>query len=44
MSGYPDRKMTHRGILASGAAFIEKPFTLEKLARAIRTALTASNL
>ena len=39
MSGYTDDEMLRRGLAQPGSAFLEKPFTAERLARAVRDAL-----
>jgi CheY-like chemotaxis protein len=39
MSGYADETLANRGTLEAGMAFIQKPFTLEVLARKIRQVL-----
>ncbi len=39
MSGYTDNVILHHGILEEGIAFIQKPFTLESLARKVREVL-----
>jgi PAS domain S-box-containing protein len=39
MSGYDDDAIALRGVLAPGTAFIEKPFTVEQLARRVREVL-----
>jgi PAS domain S-box-containing protein len=39
MSGYTDDVIVHHGILEDGVHFIQKPFTMDDLARAIRTAM-----
>jgi two-component system, cell cycle sensor histidine kinase and response regulator CckA len=39
MSGYTDDSISNSGILASKTAFIEKPFTPDKLARKVREVL-----
>jgi two-component system cell cycle sensor histidine kinase/response regulator CckA len=39
MSGYPSETITRHGVLGSGAAFLEKPFTPETLARKVRSVL-----
>jgi PAS domain S-box-containing protein len=38
-SGYPDGEIARRGLLAPGAAFIQKPFTPEALLRLVRREL-----
>lgn len=39
MSGYADDVITRRGVLSEDAAFLQKPFTAELLARHVRKAL-----
>jgi hypothetical protein len=39
MSGYTDDVILRRGVLSSSAAFIEKPFSPEGLARKVREVL-----
>jgi hypothetical protein len=39
MSGYTADAVTRNGLAAPGAAFLQKPFTAESLARAVRGAL-----
>jgi CheY-like chemotaxis protein len=39
MSGYTNGAISHHGVLGEGVALLEKPFTAEKLARAVREAL-----
>jgi CheY-like chemotaxis protein len=39
MSGYPNDGIAHSGILATGVALLEKPFTRETLTRAVRQVL-----
>jgi PAS domain S-box-containing protein len=39
MSGYTDDVIVHHGILEDGVHFIQKPFTMDDLARAIRAAM-----
>ncbi|MBX3059448.1 MAG: response regulator [Anaerolineae bacterium] len=41
MSGYADESLTKQGTLEAGTAFVQKPFTLEVLARKIRQVLDA---
>lgn len=39
MSGYPAEEIAHRGVLEAGVRFIQKPFTLDALARRVRESL-----
>jgi len=41
MSGYPGDAVVHRGALAPGSAFLQKPFTPDGLARKVRDVLDA---
>ena len=38
-SGYPEGEIGRRGLVASGAAFLEKPFTPEAVVRIVRQEL-----
>ena len=39
MSGYTSGAISRQGVLEEGADLLEKPFTAEQLARAVRRAL-----
>jgi DNA-binding NtrC family response regulator len=41
MSGYTDNVILHHGILEPGINFMQKPFTLENLARKVREVLNS---
>jgi PAS domain S-box-containing protein len=43
MSGYTANVIAHQGVLAEGVNFIQKPFSSEGLARAVRAALDAKS-
>ncbi len=43
MSGYTDEAIVHHGIVDSGIAFIQKPFSEQALAQKVRDVLDASN-
>jgi FixJ family two-component response regulator len=40
-SGYTDSEIVRRGLLAPGAAFLPKPFTVNALVRAVRDRMDA---
>jgi PAS domain S-box-containing protein len=42
LSGYTDDAIVHHGVLEPGIAFLQKPFTLQGLARKLRDVLDAS--
>jgi len=44
MSGYPDDAVFRNGLLPAGAEFVQKPFSLEGLARRVREVLDARSL
>jgi len=39
MSGYADNTIVHHGVLEKGVSYIQKPFTMEGLARKVREVL-----
>jgi two-component system, cell cycle sensor histidine kinase and response regulator CckA len=43
MSGYTDEAIVHHGIVDSGIAFIQKPFSERALTQKIREVLDATN-
>jgi two-component system cell cycle sensor histidine kinase/response regulator CckA len=44
MSGYSDEAVRRRGVISTGAALLEKPFTTDDLARHVRNALDSERL
>jgi two-component SAPR family response regulator len=42
MSGYTNSAIVHHGILEEGMNYIQKPFTLEALARKVREVLDSA--
>jgi PAS domain S-box-containing protein len=42
MSGYPGDLVVHRGVVDDGAGFLQKPFSADGLAEAVRLALAAA--
>jgi two-component system cell cycle sensor histidine kinase/response regulator CckA len=43
-SGYTDGEIVRRGLIEPGAAFVQKPFAPETIARAVRERLEAASL
>ena len=43
MSGYTANVIAHKGVLDEGVSYLQKPFTIEALARAIRRVLDGSD-
>jgi hypothetical protein len=41
MSGYTDQAIVQHGVLEAGIAYLEKPFTIDAITRAVRDALDA---
>ena len=39
MSGYTDNAIVHHGVLERGTNYIQKPFTVDSLARKVREVL-----
>ena len=44
MSGYTERVMVQQGALPPGSAYLDKPFTLNALARKVRQLLDAARV
>jgi two-component system cell cycle sensor histidine kinase/response regulator CckA len=43
MSGYTDNAIVHHGMLEDNVAYLQKPFTAERLAEKVRRVLGASD-
>jgi hypothetical protein len=44
MSGYSDDAVRRRGVISGGAALLEKPFSVDDLARHVRIALEGKRI
>ena len=44
LSGYTDESIVHRGLLNPGMAFLQKPFTADRLASKVRAVLDAPHV
>ena len=44
MSGYTDDALGHHGVLETGTAFVEKPFTIDGLLRKVRDVLDSGRI
>ena len=42
MSGYDDRAIVRQGVLETGVAFLQKPFSADQMARKVREVLDGS--